>query len=89
MLNPMGCARVWTCASVPEVFAFHYSANTPGGSEMATCKECNGKGSVPCPDCKGKGKKDHGSWSTDWRECKLCSGSGRKKCGVCNGKGTI
>ena len=61
-----------------------------GNRNMATCKECKGKGAVPCPDCKGKGKKDHGGiFSNDWRECKLCGGSGKKKCGVCNGKGTV
>jgi DnaJ-class molecular chaperone len=57
---------------------------------MATCRECNGKGSVKCPDCHGAGKRDVGGMlKADWKECKHCGGSGRKKCGVCNGKGSI
>lgn len=55
---------------------------------MATCKTCNGKGSVKCPRCKGTGRVGGGVFTSS-TECSHCSGSGVKKCGACNGKGYI
>lgn len=54
---------------------------------MATCKTCNGNGSVKCPTCKGHGRivPAFGSPYT----CKNCDGSGVVKCGVCKGKGSV
>lgn len=56
---------------------------------MATCKTCNGKGSVECPKCKGTGRIGEHRIMTSSSECSHCSGSGVKKCGACNGKGHV
>ena len=55
---------------------------------MATCKECNGKGSSKCPKCKGTGRVGGGIISS-LHQCNNCNGSGKVKCGVCQGKGHI
>lgn len=55
---------------------------------MPKCNACD-NGAAKCPDCKGKGKKDYGTFVTDWGDCKHCGGSGKKLCGVCKGRGTI
>jgi len=55
---------------------------------MATCKTCNGKGSVKCPKCKGTGRVGGGILSSS-SQCNNCDGSGIVKCGVCHGKGSV
>lgn len=54
---------------------------------MATCKTCNGKGSVKCPKCKGRGRIQDLLGGS--HQCNNCNGSGVVKCGVCNGKGHV
>jgi len=59
-----------------------------GDKIMATCKTCNGKGSVKCPKCKGTGRVGGGILSSS-SQCNNCDGSGIVKCGVCHGKGSV
>ena len=54
---------------------------------MATCKRCNGKGTIKCPICKGQGRIIPIFGSS--YPCKHCGGSGEVTCPECQGKGTV
>jgi hypothetical protein len=56
--------------------------------KLATCRTCNGKGSVKCPKCKGSGRVSSGGILPGGSvQCDNCHGSGVARCGGCAGKG--
>jgi len=51
------------------------AVESPAGSELVRCPDCDSEGKVACPTCGGKGEL--------MKPCPACKGTGKKACPVC------